>query len=85
MQISESLPYSVSIKLVEGFMGNMEYSQNHWVLGLCPSSGIIETRKQRFGKWICFRPQVRGKDTYSVGSLRKSVAISAYVYQFALF
>jgi hypothetical protein len=28
---------------------------------------------------------VRGKDTYSVGSLRKSVAISAYVYQFALF
>jgi hypothetical protein len=26
----------------------------------------------RFGNWICFRPQVRGKKTYSVGSLRKS-------------
>jgi hypothetical protein len=29
-------------------------------------------KKQRFGNWICFRPQVRGEDTYSVGSLRKS-------------
>jgi hypothetical protein len=26
--------------------------------GLCPSSGNLETRKQRFGSWICFRPQV---------------------------
>jgi hypothetical protein len=26
---------------------------------------------RRFGSWICFRPQVR-RDTYSVGSLRKS-------------
>jgi hypothetical protein len=28
-------------------------------------------KTQRFGNWICFRPQVR-EDTYSVGSLRKS-------------
>jgi hypothetical protein len=34
-------------------------SQNYWVIGLCPSSSILETRKQRFGNWICFRPQVR--------------------------
>jgi hypothetical protein len=27
---------------------------------------------RRFGNWICFRPQVRGKDTYSVGSFKKS-------------
>jgi hypothetical protein len=36
-------------------------TQNYWVLGLCPSSVILETIKQRFGKWICFRPQVRGE------------------------
>jgi hypothetical protein len=34
-------------------------SQNYWVFGLCPSSGTIEIYKtQRFGNWICFRPQV---------------------------
>jgi hypothetical protein len=32
-------------------------TQSYWVFGLCPSSGILETRKQRFGNWICFRPQ----------------------------
>jgi hypothetical protein len=36
-------------------------TQNFWVFGLCPSSGILETRNQRFGNCICFRPQVRGK------------------------
>jgi hypothetical protein len=35
-------------------------AQNHWVCRLCPSSGILNTRKQRFGNWKCFRPQVRG-------------------------
>jgi hypothetical protein len=25
-------------------------NQNHWVSGLCPSSGILETRKNNF--WI---------------------------------
>jgi hypothetical protein len=34
-------------------------TQNYWVFGLCSSSGILENRKQRFGNWICFRPQVR--------------------------
>jgi hypothetical protein len=29
-------------------------------------------KTQRFGKWICFRPQMRGEDIYSVESLRKS-------------
>jgi hypothetical protein len=35
--------------------------QNYWVFGRFPSSGILEDRKRRFGNWICFRPQVRGK------------------------
>jgi hypothetical protein len=34
-------------------------TQNYWVFGLCPSSCIPETRKQRFGNWMCFLPQVR--------------------------
>jgi hypothetical protein len=39
-------------------------TQNYWVFGLFPSSGILGTRKtQRFGNWICFRPQVRGEET----------------------
>jgi hypothetical protein len=49
-------------------------TQNYWVFGLFPSSGILENRKHgRFGNWICFRPQVKGgEDTYSVGPLRMS-------------
>jgi hypothetical protein len=29
----------------------------HWVSGV---AGILNTTKQRFGNWICFRPQVKG-------------------------
>jgi hypothetical protein len=33
-------------------------------------------KSQRFGSWLCFRPQVNGggeeKNTYSVGPLRQS-------------
>jgi hypothetical protein len=42
-------------------------TQNYWDFGLCPSSGILETRKQHFGNWNCFCPQVKGEDTYSIG------------------
>jgi hypothetical protein len=35
--------------------------QNYWVSGFRPPSGIPNTRKQRFGNWICFRPQVKGE------------------------
>jgi hypothetical protein len=44
-------------------------TQNYRVSGLCPSSGILENRK-RFGKWICFRSQVRlGKTPPQLGLL----------------
>jgi hypothetical protein len=49
-------------------------TQRYWVFGLRPSSGFFlnkNEKTQRFGNWICFRPQVR-EDTYSVGSLRSS-------------
>jgi hypothetical protein len=35
-------------------------TQRHWVFGLCPSSGFFlnnNEKTQRFGNWICFRPQ----------------------------
>jgi hypothetical protein len=36
--------------------------QNYWVSGLCPSSGILNTRKYNLlENWICFHPQVRGR------------------------
>jgi hypothetical protein len=40
-------------------------TQNYWVFGLCPASGILETRKKKkkkksFRHRICFHPQVRG-------------------------
>jgi hypothetical protein len=48
-----------------------------------PKSKILKTFKklkklksQRFGSWLCYRPQVNGggeeKNTYSVGPLSKS-------------
>jgi predicted small secreted protein len=37
---------------------------------------IKKLKSQRFGSWLCFRPQVDGggeeKNTYSVGPLRQS-------------
>jgi hypothetical protein len=38
----------------------MYNTQNYWAFGLCSSSGTLKTR-ERFGSWICFRPQVRGR------------------------
>jgi hypothetical protein len=48
-------------------------TQNYWVFGLCPSSGIVETRKHNVsetGSVSVLRWE--GINTYSVGSLRKS-------------
>jgi hypothetical protein len=43
-----------------------------------PESKILNIKKlksQRFGSWLCFRPQVNGggeeKNTYSAGSVRQ--------------
>jgi hypothetical protein len=42
-------------------------------LNFCPPIRILNTRKHKvFGKSICFCSQVRGEDTYSLGSLRKN-------------
>jgi hypothetical protein len=27
-------------------------TQNYWLFGLCPLSGILKTKKQHFGNWI---------------------------------
>jgi hypothetical protein len=49
------------------------YRQNHGRSGLHSLSGIRNTRKQRLGNWICFRPQAKEGDAYSAGLLRKSL------------
>jgi hypothetical protein len=36
-------------------------TQGYSVFGLCPSSGILKTR--RFGNWICLRPRIWGWET----------------------
>jgi hypothetical protein len=38
-------------------------TQNYWVFTLCPSSDMLRNnKKQRFGNWMCFHPQVRGRE-----------------------
>jgi hypothetical protein len=34
--------------------------QSYWVSRVCPSPGILSSRKQRFGNWVCFCSEVRG-------------------------
>jgi hypothetical protein len=51
---------------------------NYWVLGLYPSSGVLKTRKQRFGNWMCFRQQVRGETPTVLGPL-ESVSLSHWI------
>jgi hypothetical protein len=47
--------------------------QNHWIPGLCPSSGILNTRKHNVSETASVAILRCGeRDTYSVGSLRKS-------------
>jgi hypothetical protein len=48
------------------------HTQNYWGFGLYSLSNILETRKQRFGNWICFRPQVRGKTHNQSVSLERA-------------
>jgi hypothetical protein len=41
-----------------------------WTLSIVRNS--IYKKTQRFGNWICARPQVKWGDSYYVESLRKS-------------
>jgi hypothetical protein len=56
--------------------------QGYWVFGLRPSSGILKNRRtQRFGNWICFRPQVRGQETPTqLGPLERASSDCGRVY-----
>jgi hypothetical protein len=48
-------------------------TQNYWVFGLFPSSGILENGKHDVSEAGSVSvPQVRGEDIYLVGPLRKS-------------
>jgi hypothetical protein len=48
----------------------MVYStQNYWVFGLCPSSGILKLENTTFSNLDLFLSSGEGEDTYSVRSL----------------
>jgi hypothetical protein len=47
-------------------------TQNYWVFGLYPLSGILKTRNATFWKLDPFPSSSEEGDTYSVGPLRKS-------------
>jgi hypothetical protein len=43
---------------------NNQVCQDYWVFGLRSSSSILKKlRTQYFGNWICFCPQVSGRDS----------------------
>jgi hypothetical protein len=48
------------------------FIENYWVSGLCPSSGILNTRKHVSETGSVSVLRGREGDTYYVGSLRKS-------------
>jgi hypothetical protein len=41
----------------------MFLTQNYWVFGLYPLSGILENRKHDVSETGCFRSQVKGEKT----------------------
>jgi hypothetical protein len=47
-------------------------TQSYWGFGLYPSSGVLKTRKQRFGNWFCFRPQLKGEIPTLLGPLERA-------------
>jgi hypothetical protein len=48
-------------------------TQNYWVFGLCPSSGILETRKHNISESRSVSVhRWEGQDTSSLESLRQS-------------
>jgi hypothetical protein len=52
-------------------------TQNQWVLGLCPSFGVLNNQKtQRFGNWACFRCSGEGIEMPSLGSFGKGSPVN---------
>jgi hypothetical protein len=45
-------------------------TQNYWVFGHFPSSGILEIENTTFRKLDLFPSSGEGENTYSVGSLK---------------
>jgi hypothetical protein len=54
-------------------------TQNYWVFGLIPSSGILENTTFRKLDLYPSSGESGGEDTYSVGPLRKSYSILSVV------
>jgi hypothetical protein len=54
--------------ILKGSDDGVQHSELHgfWTLSVVQYSRKQKTK--RFGNWICFRPQVRWEDTYSVAN-----------------
>jgi hypothetical protein len=51
----------------------LNITQNYWVFGLLSIVRYSKNYKiQRFGNWICFRPQVRGETPIVLGPLERA-------------
>jgi hypothetical protein len=70
---SWSLLYQTKIFLLKGTEDGILHLEESF-FGLCPSFNV--SKKTHFGNWICFRPQVKLWDTYSLGSLKKGTNTS---------
>jgi hypothetical protein len=51
---------SLSSDRIDRILTMVYNTQNYWGSEQTPPSGFLNTRKLRFGNWICFRPQVMG-------------------------
>jgi hypothetical protein len=51
-------------------IGNQFYGFQHWYITLCTArvldSSIIRNRTHCSGKWICFHPQVKGEEAFTL-------------------
>jgi hypothetical protein len=64
---------SLGVKICfTSFLKLIWHTQNYWVFGLFPSSGILENTTFRKLHLFPSSAEGGGKDTYSVGPLRKS-------------
>jgi hypothetical protein len=41
-------------------------TRNYWVMDFVHRLEFQISRKQHFGNWICFRPQVKGRKTHAL-------------------
>jgi hypothetical protein len=57
---------------IPAFVIDYKARNGNWVFWTLSIPRYSETCEQRFGNWICFRPQVRGEAYTQVGPLERA-------------